>query len=215
MTWLTDWFFNSKPSPVIDSVHVASINQIALAPEYVKCWNYCVIDPDWADQALTAANAMIKNKAIYEQVEASIKVPWFVVGCIHYREASFDFSTCLHNGDPLPGPTIHVPSGRGPFGTWADAAVDALKFDGLDQVKSWDVSSIFYELESYNGFGYRSKHYADTKPAGASPYIYSATQFYSSGLYVEDGVFHSDKVDDQLGCMALLKQLEIMKQISL
>lgn len=197
------------------AIHSKSISKILLTPEYKNAFNLCEIGPKWQAQALTAANVIIKNQSLYEDVEAAIGVPWFVVAAIHYRESGFDFDTCLHNGDPLSRPTTHVPAGRGPFGTWSDAAVDALKFDSLDIVKSWDIGTVFYELEAFNGFGYRMKHFADTTPEGASPYIYSGSQFYVSGKYTDDGVFDSSAVDDQLGCMVILKQLQNMKAISL
>src|SRR3984893_15638791 len=72
---------------------------------------------------LVAASA----KARYQNVSTKTKVPWFVIAVIHEREASQSFKASLAQGDPWNKVSIHVPKGRGPFGSWEEAALDALK----------------------------------------------------------------------------------------
>jgi lysozyme family protein len=67
----------------------------------------------------------------------------------------------LHNGDSLLYRTVNVPRGRlpapaePPF-TWLQSGKDALAIDGVDRVKTWSVELLCYEMEKYNGFGYRA-----------------------------------------------------------
>jgi uncharacterized protein (TIGR02594 family) len=135
-------------------------------------------------------------------------VPWYVVGLIHSLESDFDFTTHLHNGDPLTARTKQEPAGRpangSPKFTWAESALDALMMKGLHNVgrDAWSVERIAYELERYNGTGYRDHH-----PTVKTPYLWAATNQYTSGKYIRDHVFDPATVSDQLGAMALLKQL--------
>lgn len=147
------------------------------------------------------ADELLSNLERYKAVAIATGVPAAIIGCIHCLEASFNFNTCLHNGDPLPGPTTHVPKGRGPFESWELAAIDALKLDGLVSQVPLTIDVWLYKLEEYNGLGYR-KHRIN------SPYIWSGTQFYSKGKYVEDGIFDSEAVSSQIGAAALLKDIQ-------
>ena len=47
--------------------------------------------------------------------------------------------------------------GRGPFPTWEAGAIDALDLDRLNQVTDWSPERASYEIEKFNGFGYRAK----------------------------------------------------------
>ena len=122
------------------------------------------------------------------------------------REASLSFTGHLHNGDPLDGPTVHVPKGRpsgpGPF-TWEESAVDALEYDGFARQTDWGPPRTCWRFEKYNGFGYRKYH-----PETESPYLWSFTMYYISGKYREDGNFDPDLIDKQCGTIALLKRME-------
>lgn len=142
---------------------------------------------------------------IYDKITDSCGVPNYMVGCIHYREANFDFRTHLANGDPLFNsdgtllPTRNEPKGLGPFSTWNEGAIAALKYNELDK-KKWDIVNSLINLERYNGLGYR-KHGIN------SPYVWSMTNHYSSGKYKSDGKFDDSKKDLQAGCAAILKIL--------
>ena len=131
-------------------------------------------------------------------------MPWYVVGLIHAMESGQHFGTHLHNGDPLTAPTVHVPRHRprptgGPF-TFVESAVDALRLDGLDKVQRWSVERVLYQLELFNGTGYRRDH-----PECLTPYLWSGTQHYHSGKYVEDHEFDAQEVSEQIGAAAILR----------
>ena len=122
-------------------------------------------------------------KKQYLRVEAETGVPWFVVGIIHNLEASGRFDRHLHNGDPLTGPTVHVPAGRPSKEkrayTWIESAIDALCLKKLHQRPrdAWTLPDIAFVLESYNGTGYRRNY-----PHVKSPYLWSFSNIY---IYLE------------------------------
>lgn len=164
-----------------------------------------------------AAAKLLGHSARYQEVERLTGVPWQFVAVIHYRESNCDFSTHLHNGDPLTTRTRRVPAGRPKVGnppfTWVESAVDALKQKGLDKNTDWSMERMCYELERYNGFGYRMYH-----PTVLSPYLWSGTTNYTSGKYVADGKFDNSVRDKQLGVIPILQEImkskrEIVKEV--
>ena len=74
-------------------------------------------------------------KPRYDQVANATGVPWYVIGIIHEMEGGLNFTTHLHNGDPLTRRTVQVPAGRPPTGMppfqWEESAIDALDAGGL------------------------------------------------------------------------------------
>lgn len=144
---------------------------------------------------LIAPNA----KARYQAVSAETGVPWAVIGVIHYRECSQDWSGSLAQGDPWSRVSVHVPAGRGPFRCWEEAAIDALVNCSpyAARNKDWTIGPTLTKLEQYNGLGYAAR-------GRPSPYIWSGTDQYRSGKYVRDGVYAPDVVDSQPGCAGLL-----------
>lgn len=148
-------------------------------------------------ESQTAAATIISNRNRYEGFE----IPWYLVGAIHYRESSFNFSTHFHNGDPLSDRTIHVPVGRPKTGTppftWEDSTRDALSIVKLKPKTSWDLLEY---AEHYNGLGYSNRGLV-------SPYVWSGTSHYTSGLYVSDGTFDPDKRDSRPGIAAILFEI--------
>src|SRR5690606_17303164 len=98
----------------------------------------------------------------------------WILGVIHFKEASCNFAGVLHNGEKIVGTgrkTSIVPKGRGPFATWEDAAVDALVGESTRWKKliqgGNDIGDILYALERYNGTGYIS----GAGKAETSPYL--------------------------------------------
>lgn len=146
------------------------------------------------------------SKARYQAVETATRVPWYVISIIHDLEAGRRFDTHLHNGDPLSARTVQVPRGRPVAGnppfTWEESAKDALEYDHLTEVTHWTVERIAFELEKFNGFGYRNNH-----PHVKSPYLWSYTNIYTSGKYVGDGAWSERAVSNQCGAMAMLKYM--------
>src|SRR6202051_675438 len=140
-----------------------------LAAEYAQLWDGATIRPEHAAEITQAAAKLNSLKTqFYDPVSAATNVPWYVIGLIHCLEAGFNTNTHLHNGDPLGHQTTHVPAGRPPtppFDDWAHSAIDALTQKGLKTVPAWNIERIAFELERYNGWGYR-----DTHPEVKTPY---------------------------------------------
>lgn len=149
-----------------------------------------------------AANLIKANKERYQGVERETGVPWRVIGVIHYRESNCDFGTYLGNGQSLSKRTTIVPKGRGPFASWEEGAIDALKNAPPKAAlnRDWSIGGTLDILEEYNGLGYRNKGIP-------SPYIWAGTDQYVKGKYVADGKFDPNHVDTQLGCAGILKFL--------
>lgn len=149
------------------------------------------------------ARVAITHQEIYTDVERKTRVPWWVVAALHARESDQDFSKHLHNGDPLTARTVHVPSGRPAQGsppfTWQQSAIDALADRWWPQL--WCLSSALEFCERYNGLGYQ-------KRGVMSPYLWSWTSGYQSGLYVADGTFDPKAVSKQPGVAAIFKTLQ-------
>jgi lysozyme family protein len=183
-----------------------------LKNEYLTLWQNCQINPAYADGVAWYVKQIEKYRDTYESVAQETDVPWFVIAVIHAMESTFKFTRHLHNGDPLTSRTVNVPAGRPKGGqppfTWKESAIDALEYDGATAIRSWDLPTVFWFLEGYNGWGYRTGLGRDTTPPCRSAYIYSGTNHYIKGKYVGDGVFDRNAVSDQVGCMAQLKELE-------
>lgn len=168
--------------------------------EYAALWAGASIRFEREPEVRAMARRVLSGKDRYETVSAATGVPWFVIGIIHAMECSLSFEKHLHNGDPLAKATVNVPKGRGPFASWEESAIDALRYDKLDKVFGWTVERVAYCLETFNGFGY-------LRLGIHSPYLWSFTTAYTSGKYVRDGVWSSTAVSQQCGGMAILKML--------
>jgi lysozyme family protein len=171
-------------------------------------WAKCHITPSRLLEVTGVATRLVAPhaKTVYEQITALTTVPWFVIAVIHEREASQNFSDSLAQGDPWDKVSRHVPKGRGPFKSFIDAAVDALKNCAPKPAtwKDWTAGGTFTILEQYNGLGYEEYH------AEASPYNWGATDQQERGKYVGDGEYSASAWDTQLGCAAmLLKMMEL------
>lgn len=171
--------------------------------DYQNLWDTMVIND--VDNVVKAAELILKGKPAYDKVVENTKVPWYFVGALHYRESSCNFSTHLHNGDPLKERTKHVPAGRPTQGnppfTWEESAKDALfNIKGFDKQISWTLPKILYRAESYNGLGYYKRNII-------SPYVWSKTNHYKAGKYASDGVYDPNLVDKQVGVAPLIRYL--------
>lgn len=178
-----------------------------LKNEYLARWHGAYVLTKWQDETARACDVIIAHKDRYKIVETATGVPWHVVACIHGMESNFDFSTHLHNGDSLQDYTYHVPAGRPHVGhpppfRWTESAVDALKIEGFENIIEWDVANTLFSLEKYNGWGYRAH------PGHVSQYLWSGTSEATSGKFVSDGVWRSNAASDQIGCVAMWKELE-------
>ncbi len=166
-------------------------------------WPSMVIDFDALPVMEKVASDLIAAKARYQAVSAATGVPWPVIAVIHERESSQNWNRSIAQGDPWNAVSVHVPAGRGPFGSWEEAAIDALTNcpPYLSKWGHWDnMGGVLTKLELYNGGGYAERDLP-------SPYVWSRTDQYACGKYLTDGNFDANAVDFQEGCAALLYAL--------
>lgn len=175
----------------------------SLTEENANRWNRANLTrgPEFA----RVAQRLFKAKARYKAVEKATGIPWFVIAVIHERESSQKWDASLAQGDPWDEVSTHVPRGRGPFNSWEDAAIDALKKcpPYAAKWKDWSAGGTMTLLEQYNGLGY-------SKRGLPSPYVWSGTDQYKTGKYVADGAFDPGVVDRQLGCAGLILGLKAL-----
>lgn len=178
----------------------------ALRSEYENLFNSCIINSARLAAVEKSIEGIVRGDARYRAVGDELGIPWFVIGVIHNMEASLNFTKHLHNGDPLKARTVHVPAGRPKNGTppftWEASAVDALSLRGLNKVKDWSLAGILYQIEGYNGWGYRLYH-----PHVFSPYLWSFSNQYISGKYIEDGTWSDTAISKQCGAAVILRRM--------
>jgi lysozyme family protein len=175
-----------------------------LAAEYQAYFDTSQIRPDKLSQVRWYTDRLLRFQERYREVGDPLSIPWYFIGAVHALEGGFNFETHLHNGDPLTRKTTHVPkdrpnSGSPPF-RWVDSAKDALMMKGFHTQANWSLPAMLYRWEAYNGFGYR--------PQGLpTPYLWSFSNHYTSGKFVQDGVFKPDAVSKQCGAAVMLRDL--------
>jgi lysozyme family protein len=177
-----------------------------LGAEYQNLFDTCQINTARQSEVAALAASIIQHRSRYEAVGTPLAIPWFFIGVIHNMESSQRFDRHLHNGDALTARTVHVPAGRPTSGdppfTWEVSATDALIVEGLDKVTDWRLPALLYQIEKYNGFGYRTRH-SDV----LSPYLWSGSQHYTKGKFVADGTFDPDAVSKQSGAAVILQRM--------
>lgn len=172
--------------------------------EYEASFAKCEIRAANRSEVNWNVKQILDNKARYQQAEDATCVPWFAIAIIHGMECSFNFRQHLHNGDSLQKKTWQVPAGRptvwNPPTDWSSSAIDALRYDKLNDQVDWSLASTLYRWEKYNGWGSRA-HGIKT------PYLWSYSNQYAKGKYVADGKWDSDAVSKQCGAAVMLKVL--------
>lgn len=168
-------------------------------------WAKAIFKPKALKTAASVAKRLVAAKDKYVSVSNKTGVPWFIIAVIHEREASQRWDRSIAQGDPWAKTSIHVPQGRGPFTSWEAAAVDALTNCGpyASKWSDWSAGGSLTLLELYNGLGYFKKGLP-------SPYIWSGTDQYVCGKYVSDGKFDPSAVDQQLGCVVVIKAMAVL-----
>lgn len=169
---------------------------------YEDLWRTMRVLPGWQGQVDDQADFAVRNRARYEAVEAKTGVPWPAVAAIHRLEGGASWATCLHNGQRWDRRTTLVPAGRGPWGSWEEAAVDAL---GRHDPAGWTIGATLGYFEQYNGWGYRSK-------GRHSPYLWSGS-LHGVGVgktlrkYVGDSKYSPSAVSKQVGAALILRAI--------
>lgn len=177
----------------------------ALKSEYDALIARMTILPDREKELAAVGAALLKNKFIYQLVTNKTGVPVAFLMATAQREMSGNLNCYLGNGQSLRRVTTIVPKGRGPFmqphpEDFIAGAVDALHIDGTDKITDWSLSRCAYEAENFNGWGYRSKGIP-------SPYVFGATSVQKPGKFIADHVYDPEKMDPQLGVVAIIKEL--------
>lgn len=178
----------------------------ALRQEYERLFESCMIRLEHQASVDRIVDRLRDQRSRYQSVGEQKGIPWSFVAVIHNMEASGDFSCHLHNGDSLEQRTVQVPAGRPKRGrppfTWEESAGDALSLKRLGARTDWSVAGTLYQLERYNGWGYRLHH-----PHVLSPYLWSFSNHYQRGKYVADGTWSDTAVSRQCGGAVLLRRL--------
>ena len=174
-----------------------------LRREYRRLFRTAKVRPERKPLVQQVAASLATHRSRYERAGGPIGVPWWFVAIIHSLEASQNFHTHLHNGDPLTHRTVHVPRNRPPGNppfTFEESARDALTLEGFAHGHDWSISRALFRLERFNGFGYR-------KPSIAfpTPYLWSFCQHYAKGKFSSDGHFDPNLVSQQIGAGVLLR----------
>ena len=187
---------------------VAALSCGAQTPDQAARWKAAKVDP----RRTIALDKLVfryqHTTAPYQRVQAlrANGVPAVVAFALFCRECDNDMSRSPAQGDSLLHRSINVPRGRIPGKTppfaWIDAAEDAYYVvDHLDRCAWGSLTAALDKMESFNGFGYRSRGIA-------APYLWSWTNLYSRGKYVADGKFSATAVDQQPGVVAILKRMQ-------
>lgn len=195
------------------SIPIKSIKFNDLKTEYETLYKTLQYRNEKLDQIKHSAARVLAGKAQYAAVAKTLgAIPWYVIGVIHEMEASCNFTSHLHNGDPLTAKTKHVPAGRPKTGTppfnWVDSAIDALSMKAFDKETDWTLPRSLHRLESYNGFGSRKK-------GVFTPYLWSGSRHYASGKYTFDNVWDPNAVSQQIGAAVILHMFEDASEIQI
>jgi lysozyme family protein len=181
--------------------HMTS-SEAALAPGYLATLASARVIPDREREIDEVAHRLLKFvPKYYDEVERKTGVPAIWQATVFEREASSRFNLYFGNGDPLDRRTTHVPKNRGPFSTWIDGTLDAIRLDHISAMKDWP--SFCYYGELWNGFGPRA-HGVHTG------YLWGGMTPYTGGKYVADGVWSPTYYDRQLGIVPVaLRMIEL------
>lgn len=184
-----------------------------LRADYLRLFQNCRINSTARDTVTALADQLATGKPRYQSIGNSLGIPWCFIGLVHYRECNLSFDKHLHNGDPLNARTVHEPKNRPAQGTppfrFEDSARDALLLQQLDRWQDWSLPGMLYQLEAYNGFGYRLYH-----PEVLTPYLWGQSNLYSQGGFPKDGVWSGSYVNRQLGVAVLLRRLSERGHVS-
>jgi lysozyme family protein len=179
--------------------------------KYQEDWNFMVIREPMIPMIISAAKLILKFKKTFELAVMATEIPWYLAGIIYYREEGCQFKGHPHNGNSLKRRTVNVPAGRplksplNPAGyTFLESFRDLIQLKKWEAVPEWDMPSLLYYLETFNGTGYRT---LKKNPPIPTPYLWSGTTYYEKGKFSSDHGYDPNLVDKQIGAAPLLKFL--------
>jgi lysozyme family protein len=178
------------------------------ADEYEKDFWQAKLRPDVVATLDKIVERIIGAKDRFEVVARQTHCPWYIIAVLSHREGNLSFAVYLGNGDPWKLVTTHAPAGRGPFSSWEDGAVDAIKFFQLDGTDNLPLGQLLQRMEGFNGFGYRVYGIF-------SPYLWSSTDLYTKGKYISERNFDPNVIDAQIGIVGLLRRMHELGKIEL
>ena len=196
--------------PTVESPGVINYRK----PNWGQIYSMMSIDDDAKETTTRAAVTIKANKERYEKVAKWVNpnMPYWFIGILHYRESSLNFAGVLHNGQKIIGTgkkTTWVPKGRGPFISWEDAAIDALRIKGYQNHQDWSVGACLEKAERYNGLGYRSR-IGNHGKIELSPYIAAYTNLHDeNSKYWSDGKYKKTAPEKQLGVASIMLALGV------
>jgi uncharacterized protein (TIGR02594 family) len=160
--------------------------------EYEEMFRSCrIVDPGKQQEMDATIALMEKHRARYTALAEQVGVPWYFIAAVHQREASGKFTGSIRDGHRLPDGV-----------DWEEDAA-AVITEQCDGWHNWSAAGLLYRLEAYNGFGYRKQHIN-------TPYLWSFSQHYSKGKYVErqgKSRFEPNQVDKQPGTAVILHRM--------
>jgi lysozyme family protein len=175
-----------------------TLNRSAMVADYQSKYDTMVVARTAAVEA--EAKLIVAGWDRYKRVEQLTGIPAVFIGVLHSREADCNFNGCLANGDPISRRTRHDPAGFGPWPTWEESAVWALKHEGFSGTDPWSIGDMLFDGETFNGEGYHLHGFEN-------PYLWGGTQFYHKGKYTSDGHYSFNFVDPQVGIAPVIKRV--------
>lgn len=206
--WLKGLFVAPpKPPAVVIPIRPVISSDEGTLGWYAKCWDMLELDKGTELRVKAAAAKVMSGQHRYATMEATLGIPWYWIGATFCLECYCDFKCVMHNGEAIVGTgkkTKLVPAGRGPFTTWEESCVDALK--NYRGIKGWSIEECLMRAEKYNGWGYVT----GAGREDTSPYLWACTNINDGrGKYSSDGKYDSNADSNgQVGFAAILKQLE-------
>ena len=201
----------TRPARAEDFTEAAAPTFGQLRAEYESLFAGCAIRPERTSAVAWYRNKILANRVRYEAIATATEAKWWFVAIVHALEATFNFQGHLHNGDPLAHRTVHVPAGRPPQWNpptdWTSSAIDAITFEGFANQDDWSLARALFRFEGFNGYGYHSKGIN-------SPYLWSFSNQYTKGKYVQDGVYDPNAVSAQCGAAVMLKALQLSGDVT-
>lgn len=177
---------------------------------YKQLYDTVQILPGKLEQVKAEVDRIYKGYQSYKAVEAQCGVSWVFHAAIHEMECDCNFSRQILNGEKWDRVTTIWPVGLGPWKSWVESTVYALKrkrasdptWTPLDEVEDWTIAICGREWEKWNGGGYlrRGKN---------SPYLWAGSNHgVGVGYYRADGQYDPTAQSKQIGAMVLLWALK-------
>lgn len=149
----------------------------------------------------------------YRELADAVGVPAVLLSALDLREDDCNPRSGIGQGDPWNRVSVHVPRGKGPFGSRLQANIFYVRYDHLDSLAgldppTWTWAFSVYKANAWNGWGpnMHGRH---------SGYVWSGTSVYDEqtdgvvpgGKYVADGRWDPGARDEQPGTLPVMLEL--------